>query len=343
MPDGSSIPLQSTESEPIVAPTSNTMQPTSMHLISNGFFSSYSSYTPPSAPHPTNEPPAFPSPSSTNTQNPPILNKNNKKIKKRSQPIKRKKSDVPVPDDVQTTTLKSIRNVLVETLAPSHLDEQLDQQLNAKLSQQLDQRTAGQDSPPHNQSGQNGQSGQSAVHHSARPDSIHSQSSQCSTSSSTTFSSRGLPPNENSSHSNAQSTVEDTPFASSMASIKSKPGRKAKNQPREDSKEKKARSLERNRVSLRMLCIAKIPDQFECRDNLNLKFGQFKGTFRTHLTNRNQTSFEPPRTLHSDAERNGRSGCPHWTERWKSSKSRTKICTQPTRKSWVRWTCSGRS
>lgn len=254
MPDGSSIPLQPNESNSTVAPTSNPVQPTSMNLISNGFFSSYPTYSfsmppsmpssvpssmPPSAPLPINEQP-FSSHSSVNVQSPPALNENNKKTKKRSQPNKRKKSDVQVPDEVQTTTLKSIRNVLVETLAPSNLDEQLDQQLNAKLSQQLDQRTAGQHSPL---------DGLSAVHHLARPDSIHSQSSQCSTSSSMTFTSRGPPPNENSTHSNAQSIVDDALNPASQVT-KSKPGRRAKNQPKEDSKEKKARSLERNRVSL---------------------------------------------------------------------------------------------
>lgn len=235
MPDGSSIPLQSNESQSIsnVQPTSLNFPGNSTNLTSslpnnltnnlanNSFFSSYFNHAPIIEP-------------SFSSCKVPSLAENIKK--KPSQPNKRRKSEIELPDDVQTTTLKCIRNVLVETSATSHLDQQLDQQLNQKLSEQLDQKTD-QHSPGLRP---------------GRPESIHSQSSQCSTSSSM-FSrcTREPPPNENFSQSNL--IVDDAPSdstpTSSGTTIKSKPGRRAKNQPKEDSIEKKARSLERNRVS----------------------------------------------------------------------------------------------
>lgn len=226
MPDGSSvpIPLQSTESgQPGSVPSAG------MNLMSNSFFSNYSGYAPPSVP--TGQQTSF---SSCNLTSPPVSNEQtSQKVRKRSQSNKRKKSKVEVPsDDVQTTTLKSIRNVLVETAASTHLDRQLDHQLNQKLDQQLSQRTGQPLSPD-----PTGQTGQTA-------ESNHSQSSQCSTSSSM-FSRSNVESNDNFS----QTTSLADDGASSTVTIKSKPGRKAKNQPKEDSKDKKARSLERNRVS----------------------------------------------------------------------------------------------
>ena len=231
MPDGSSMPIP--------LPSNQNGQPSSvqskgMNLMSNSCFSSYASYTPSSAPQSTGEQPSFPP---CRVTSPPVLNEqNNKKVKKRSQPNKRKKSKVEMSDDdVQTTTLKSIRNVLVETAATSQLERQLDHQLNQKLDRQLSQRTGQPHSP--------GQTGQTTV-----PESNHSQSSQCSTNSSM-FSRSNRESNDTFSQSN--SMAEDG--TSSTANTKSKPGRRAKNQPKEDTKEKKARSLERNRVSKMVL------------------------------------------------------------------------------------------
>lgn len=110
-------------------------------------------------------------------------------------------------EKVETTTLKSIKTALAES--PSHLSPQLN------------------------------------VEH-MKCDSPSSQSSQSSTSSLYALSTKDSLNDNNSTYLD-QPTSSASSSQSSTANGKSRPGRRNKNQPKEDPCEKKIRSLERNR------------------------------------------------------------------------------------------------
>ena len=131
----------------------------------------------------------------------------------------KKRNSIKKIKKIETTTLKSIKNALNETNA-SQANQQ--QKINTATS-------------PFSYS------------ESINLCSTSSSSQSCSFNSSNDNS--NSPPSTNTPISSAlQSNANLSNTATSFKSNKTKPGRRSKNQPKEDLNEKKAKSLERNRV-----------------------------------------------------------------------------------------------
>lgn len=168
--------------------------------------------------------------------------KRNSTNKKTTVRKKIKNSEEFLEEKVETTTLKSIKDALTLTESnalPISNPSASQQQINSPFS-------STQMSSPYSQT--------SDTNDLIKYESSYSTSSQSSNSSSLFYQSNKNASTNDFDHVNSQSNLVDINSSCStkiaVPSVKqSKAGRKCKNQPKEDPNQKKARSLERNRVS----------------------------------------------------------------------------------------------